>query len=216
MLDLKSKAIIGKILGSIGNMVILSILWCICSIPIFTAGAAASSLYYCVVKTVRRENGNALTDFFRVFKENFWQALPVTMIILAYDTLLSFLAVQHFRATGVVKADSFICILLGFAVLGIWLTSAFPVISRFYYKGITLLKFILFISVKHLAATILIIALFAVSVLLCLSNGVFLIIVPALYNLCISFLLEPIFRSCSSDPDSYNYKVWYSDDSDKL
>ena len=213
---MKIKAILTKILSSVGQLVIASILWTVCSLPLFTMGAATSSLYYCVVKTVRRENGNILTDFFRVFKEGFWQALPVTMIFLVYFTLIAFFDVQHFHTIGTVKLDTFIIVSIGFTVLGIWsAVYAFPSISRFYYKGVTLFRFITFISVKHFITTLLMILLFLGSACICISNGVFLIIVPGLYNYCISFLLEPIFRDCSSDPDSPNYKTWYSNNSDK-
>ena len=214
---MKKIAVLNRILNAVGQMVTVSILWTVCSLPLFTIGAASSSLYYCTVKAVRRESGNVLTDFFRVFKENFWQALPVTMIILIYETLIGFLVVQHFHSTGIVGIDSFIAICVGFAIPGIWfMVYVFPCISRFYFKGIRLFRFVLYISVKHLASTLLIIGLFLVSGFLCLSNGVFLIIVPALYNFMVSFLLEPIFRDCSSNPDSYEYKLWYSDDRENL
>ena len=214
---MKKIAVLNRILNAVGQMVTVSILWTVCSLPLFTIGAASSSLYYCTVKAVRRESGNVLTDFFRVFKENFWQALPVTMIILIYETLLGFLVVQHFHSTGIVVIDSFSAICVGFAIPGIWfMVYVFPCISRFYFKGIRLFRFVLYISVKHLATTLLIIGLFLVSGFLCLSNGVFLIIVPALYNFMVSFLLEPVFRDCSSNPDSYEYKLWYSDDRENL
>ena len=199
-----------------GQLVIASIFWSICSLPIFTIGAASSALYYCVVKTVRRENGNVLLDFFRVFKESFWQALPFTMTLLTYFTVIALITVQHFRIIGESKIDSFFIICFGFSVIGIWFTVyAFPSISRFYHKGFRLFRFILYISVKHIVATLLIIAFFLTSVLICISSGTFLIIVPGLYSLCISYLLEPIFRDCSNDPNSYNYKAWYSDNSDE-
>ena len=47
---------IWRFIGRLGDMVVLNILWIICSIPIITIGASTTALYYCTLKIVRNED----------------------------------------------------------------------------------------------------------------------------------------------------------------
>lgn len=49
----------------------LNILWFICCLPIFTAGASTTALFYVSLKVAKNEEGNITRSFFRAFKENF-------------------------------------------------------------------------------------------------------------------------------------------------
>ena len=68
----------------------LSILWFICSIPIFTIGASTTALYYTCLKIVRNEEGNVTKTFFKSFKENFRQATVIWLILFAIGSFLAF------------------------------------------------------------------------------------------------------------------------------
>ncbi len=68
----------------------LNVLWFICSIPIFTIGAATSALYYTSLKIIRNEDGNITKTFFRSFKENFRQSTIIWLIMLAVGLFLAF------------------------------------------------------------------------------------------------------------------------------
>ena len=61
----------------------LNILWFLCSLPIFTIGAATTALYYASLKIVREEETNVTAMFFRSFRENFKQATGIWLILLA-------------------------------------------------------------------------------------------------------------------------------------
>ena len=50
--------------------VYLNILWFICCIPIVTAGASTTALFYVTLKMVRNEEGNITKAFFSSFKSN--------------------------------------------------------------------------------------------------------------------------------------------------
>ena len=40
-----------RFIGKLGDLIILNILWIVCSIPVFTAGASATAVYYAVSYT---------------------------------------------------------------------------------------------------------------------------------------------------------------------
>jgi len=68
----------------------LNILWFICSLPIFTIGAATTALYYASLKIIRNEEGNVTKTFFKAFKENFRQSTVIWLILLAIGLFLAF------------------------------------------------------------------------------------------------------------------------------
>jgi len=57
---------------------VLNLLWCICSIPIFTIGASTTAVYYVTLKLVRDEEDGTFRSFFKSFKENFKQATAIS------------------------------------------------------------------------------------------------------------------------------------------
>ena len=68
----------------------LNILWFICSLPIFTIGAATTALYYASLKIIRNEEGNVTKTFFKAFKENFRQSTVIWLIMLGIGLFLAF------------------------------------------------------------------------------------------------------------------------------
>lgn len=68
--------------------VYLNVLWFICCIPVVTAGAATTALYYVTLKMAKNEEGGITKSFFKAFKENFKQSTIVWLILLALGIVL--------------------------------------------------------------------------------------------------------------------------------
>ena len=66
----------------------LNILWLVCCLPVFTAGAATTALWYVCLKCARGEETSVTSMFFRAFKENFKQATVLWLIMLPVGILL--------------------------------------------------------------------------------------------------------------------------------
>ena len=67
----------GPFLGGLTKMAdvfILNLLLILCSLPIFTFGAAYTALYYVTLKMVKDEECYIAKAFFKSFKQNFKQA----------------------------------------------------------------------------------------------------------------------------------------------
>ena len=60
----------------------LNLLWLICSIPVFTLGAATTALYDVSLKIVRDEETSITRQFFRSFRRNFRQSTVLWLILL--------------------------------------------------------------------------------------------------------------------------------------
>ena len=153
-----------RFIGKLGDLILLNILWIVCSIPIVTAGAATTAVYYVTLKLVRDENDGTIKNFFHSFKENFVQSTIIWVILLAAGALLAFdfwffLTGQMNSLTGVPKL-LMTAVFGGFLMLYIFIsTYVFALQSRFYNPVKRTLFNAFFMSVRHLLQTIGIIAL---------------------------------------------------------
>ena len=215
---MKAKSFISTLLGNIGQIVVGSILWVFCCLPIFTIGPACTALYYAIVKVVRRERSNMIEAFFHAFKANFWQSLNWNLILLSYYAVIALSATIRIRAVGGFVLDNVMGVIIALAALLIWLVPfVYPVISRFFHKGVSLFRFVLYIAVRYFVVTLLAIALLIGSLVLILHNSALLMFVPGIYTVILSYLLEPVFKRMSSQAeDSMNYDEWYADEEDPL
>lgn len=68
---------------------LLSVLWLIGCVPVFTIGASTVALYYVAMKMVRDEEEGIVRRFFRAFRENFRQSIPVTLILFLFIGVLA-------------------------------------------------------------------------------------------------------------------------------
>jgi len=70
-------------LTDLADLVILNLLWLLCSLPVVTAGAASAALYRCTLNMVRRRGSWGGRSFFAAFRENFVQGTGIWLILLA-------------------------------------------------------------------------------------------------------------------------------------
>ena len=79
-----------RFMGKFCDILLLNILWTLCSVPIVTIGASTTAVYYVTLKLVRDEEGPTVRSFFRSFKENFKQATVIWLILLVAGLLIGF------------------------------------------------------------------------------------------------------------------------------
>ena len=139
-----------RIMDMITNLLILNFLTLICCIPIVTAGAAFSALHYVMLKIVRGEESYIARNYFKAFKRNFKQSTILWLIMLVVYALLyiDFRMCILYRTT----MSGFVLILVAGVALEVFLISlyVFPVISRYEYSNVGILKTSLTMSVVGL------------------------------------------------------------------
>ena len=82
---------IWRFFGRVGEIVMLSLLWTVCSVPLVTAGAASTALYDTVVHLVRRGENELFYRFFGTFRRELKTACLSTLLWGAVAALLVFL-----------------------------------------------------------------------------------------------------------------------------
>lgn len=198
-------------LNLLGQLILLSILWTVCCLPIITVGASTVALYYTVVKVLRRNQDSLFAAFFRGFRNNFLQSLNINMVFLCYFGILAYFAIPRLSAAQS-SADIGFYALVGLAILGVLpLSFVYPTISRFYHKGGALVRFLLMVIGKHPHIVLGCTLLLAAGILLVLSNPAALLFVPGVVCYVQSLLLEPVFRKYSAADSDPNYEMWYGE-----
>ena len=173
-------------MNAVFDLLVLGILWIICSIPLVTIGAASSALYYAVVKCIKKGESYPIRSFFHSFKMNLKQGSILTLIMLIISgTAVSNITILLNRANGnlaLFMLMFYIAVLLGVITITIYL---FAALSRYEMGSVWLLKQSAYMAVRHLGTTVMIwCMLFCIGVLL--YKFVFLLILipgPAVFVL---------------------------------
>ena len=76
-----------RFFAEVADLMLLNVFTILCSLPLFTMGAAFSALHTILLKKVRREDPTIVKPYFQAFRENFRQAtllwLPMLLVLAA-------------------------------------------------------------------------------------------------------------------------------------
>lgn len=184
-------------------MILLGVLWIICSIPVITFGAATAALYYAVVKAVRYEQGQVFSAFFATFRSSILKTLiPSLIFILAFGvpvlgTVISF---QISRESGTGAAMPYLAAAAVIPASMIF-PYFFPVFSRFDLKLSVLFINSFYYSVRHFASTVLFDVLIAGTVWAAWRFPYLAVFMPGICCWLISIQMEKILRRYTEKPD---------------
>ncbi|SFG34471.1 YesL family protein [Oribacterium sp. WCC10] len=147
---------IWRFVGRLGDMIMLNVLWIVCSLPVFTIGASTTALYYCTLKIVRNEDYGDIKMFFKSFRLNFKQAtvIWIPMLIAACVLVFDFNFFGHVMAEA--GAMRIILQALTIAIMVLWLflfLYVWPVLSRFDNTVKNTVKNAVYMSVRYLGST---------------------------------------------------------------
>lgn len=83
-------SLFSRIFGFLGQMIALNLLWILCSLPVVTAGASTTALFYCTLKIQKDKSCNTFKDFFKSFKMNFRQSTLVWLLMASAGVIFYF------------------------------------------------------------------------------------------------------------------------------
>jgi len=111
-----------EILDQIGRLIVLSVLWLLCSLPLITLGCSTAALFAGVQDSVVRGIGSTLKTFFRCFRRSLKTGLAVQLAWFAAAAVFAVL-LSLGRAAMALAAGCLI--MLGLA--GVWIG---PVLAK--------------------------------------------------------------------------------------
>ena len=190
-------------LSRLWDCVWLSILFLLCSIPVFTVGLSYGALYYAVNKSMRHERDYVTASFFHGIRANWRQTLPgsVLAVLLTLVFVMDIWILRSFQAAGSLIGSAyvlfvvFIILLLGYCI---W---TFAYMVRFEDPFRRVLKLSLFLMVRHLGATALSLLVVALGAFACYIIPIGLVFLPALTVWLLTAILERVFRQYMTAED---------------
>ena len=184
LFDINGKAY--RFMEKIADGLIVNILWVVFSLPIITAGAATTALYYTMYKVIQNDTGHVWKEFWRAFKTNFKQA---TILWIIFLLIIAFLGLDCYFAYILSDANvtlKWLTAVLMFlmAIWVMWSLYWFPYISHIDDPIKAVMKNTLIMCVSNFGKSLSLFAAFAacaaIIVILPLSP-VFLLVLPAVY-----------------------------------
>lgn len=198
-------------LTKMGELILLSLVWVICSLPIITIGASATALYYSVVKNIRRNRGYPVKEFFRAFKRSFKNATFITIIGILWGTALYRLikiaiSLESTQGSFLIRVYT-VAVVVTLAVL----MYVFPVISRFSISAVESMGLAFVMAGRCIGYTLLLLAGAGVMVYLCIFYIPLLaiLILPSFWTLLASFPIERALRKYMPEPELNDGEKWF-------
>ena len=79
---MKPGSLFDRIFGFLGQLIALNLLWIVCTLPVITAGASTTALFYCTLKLHKDGDIRVIHGFLKSFKQNFKQSVIFNYVIL--------------------------------------------------------------------------------------------------------------------------------------
>lgn len=184
------------------DIVGLSLAWAFLCIPVVTAGAATSALYYTVVKCLRQKENGTFGVYFRSFRSCLKKGSVATLIVLPAALLFalgySIMKLNWSSSAGAVMFVAYYIALVIPAGTVCWL---FPLIGRFEIKLKDAFRTSLLLTFRHLPSTVVVVLLSAETLILLIEKWWPVFFAPAIAAVLASLFIERIFPKYLSEED---------------
>lgn len=183
-------------LDHLADLLILSLLWLVCSLPLVTAGAATAALYDAAAHCLRGPEPMPWKRFFHTFRRELPCAFVVTVVwgivLLLLVNALELIAAAAFAGAAAAWVILLFCLVLMILPVGAacWM---FPLLSRFSFHPVQLMLTALRLAVGYLPRTIGLILITAAAAALVWVLLIPIVILPGAAAWLFTFLLEPVF-----------------------
>lgn len=184
-------------LDHLADLLILSLLWLLCSLPLVTAGAATTALYDAAAHCLHGPEPMPWKRFVQTFRR---ELLPASLVTVVWGAVLLMLvyALQMTAAaasagTSAAWAALIFCLVVMILPVGAacWM---FPLLSRFTFRPVDLMLTSLRLALGRLPRTLGLVLILAVSIFLIRLLLFPVILLPGIAAWLFAALLEPVFH----------------------
>lgn len=189
-------------MGKVADLCMLNLVCILCCIPVVTAGASLTALYYVTLKMIRNEEAYIFRSFFKSFKQNFRQATVINLIMLAAAFVLYLdtkIVGGMETSTGKVLGIIFALFTLIYLIVFLYV---YPLLAKFYNSIKNTFKNAFLMGIRHLPYTFLMLVICACPLLILLIPSfqvlsimlmLFVLLGPAVIAYCNSWFFVRIF-----------------------
>ena len=184
-----------KLGGKLSDIMVLSGLFVLCSLPVLTAGASAAALYYGTVKCFRKGSERPAREFWHSFKDNLRQGVAFSLIYLVFCGLIAFdIAASYKGVAGVQLPEGYrMFAFLLILPVAFTLFYVFPYISRYSAPMGLVLRNSFLLSASHIDHLLILIFITAAALAGCVFFPPAALVLPGLGALLSSKLIEKDF-----------------------
>lgn len=182
-------------LGSVVDVILLSLMWYIGSALVFTMGASSIALYYTTHKSVINSEGYLFSTFKKSFTQNFKKATIIWIIcllldaFLVFDLILSKMAIDQGNVMAVFYYPVLVCLVLAF----MWQLSIIAYQARFEDTIKAILYKSAVIAFRNIGWMLFLTVFLAASIYMCRYLIVLIVIIPGGYACLMHHVFEHIY-----------------------
>ena len=146
---MKPGSLFDRIFGFLGQLIALNLLWIVCSLPIITAGASTTALFYCTLKLHKDGDIRVLHDFFKSFKQNFRQSTLIWILMAAAGIFI------YMEKEALATMPGSMSQIFNYVIFAVYIPLVavalyvFPTVAAFENKTMTLITNAFYFAVKH-------------------------------------------------------------------
>lgn len=208
-----------RVCVTIFDIIVLSIMWVISSLPIITIGTSTAALYYSAVKCVRFNEEDTFKNYLQAFRDNLrigcafsgiFLLISVGMFMI-YTAIVGLLPLEQALSVPIIWGFLLFCVFL----LAVFLCGVI-LFSRFNYSLSKLLSDAFRITFGHLPRVYLSAMIVTASLLLTIKFFFYQVwfATPCVTVLVISKLMEPVLRKYTPGIDNLmqlplDQRPWY-------
>ena len=147
---MKPGSLFDRIFGFLGQLIALNLLWIVCSLPIITAGASTTALFYCTLKLHKDGDIRVLYDFFKSFKQNFKQSTLIWILMAAAGIFI------YMEKEALATMPGSMSQIFNYVIFAVYIPLVavalyvFPTVAAFENKTMTLITNAFYFAVKHI------------------------------------------------------------------
>lgn len=189
-----------RALSKVFDMGLLTLIYLVFCIPVVTAGAATTSLYYVSAKVLRHNRSYVWREFWSCFKSGFVQSTIVWVVTAVIAVLLVFNMQIVGSNTESAKSGYLVGVYLAMLFVLLCISCyVYPIISRFSTKLSQILRLSLYCAFRHFLHTIALVAILVATVALIylgMITNIILIFIfaPGLAGFVYTFPMEHIMK----------------------
>lgn len=185
-------------ISKIANCILLNMLFLICCVPVVTAGASFTAMYYTVEKNVKNNRGYVCSSFFTSFKENFKKATLVWLLLLVLELIFlsDFFVINYVRQAGGVLGNIFPLFLVIMFLIALYAVWFFANLARFDNSVKNLMKNSLVLMIRFPGATLMIALALIFAGVITYLIPIALVLMPVIAVWLFSAPIERVFSKC--------------------
>lgn len=184
------------------SVIVLSVLWAVCCIPVFTIGASSKALYRGAEWTIAHDLGYPARTFFKEFRKHFGRSVAswIPFLVISVILLTNLYVCNHLTMPRNVALTVMIILGIVLLVVFVWCTYLYAYQSVFDGDNIrTAIRNSYFMMVTHFVRSIMIFVLFALA-FLAASQFIFAVVfLPAVISLFHTLILEKVFEEYADE-----------------